>query len=278
LSSDLDCDRLDYLRRTALHAGLPYGGVDVNYLVDNITLDDEETPCVRAKAVGPADHFLMSRSYDYAQLPFDKAVVGFEEALKIVLTSMHKDGALDLRRATLVEKIANREWQYFDDQRLYERMREYKASISENSEKANVLLYLRCIFERRAPKLVYSSEYISGEEKSHADEFSNKITSVREVAQKVFSEFGLPDERWFIWDTTFRLMKGKESGQRIRVERDSDGKRVGVDIDEDLGTLTSKFHAAVKRHIRVYACLIDEVEPKILRDKMRARIDSELQP
>ncbi len=35
ISSDLDADRIDYLLRTAHHTGLPYGSVDVDYLLTN---------------------------------------------------------------------------------------------------------------------------------------------------------------------------------------------------------------------------------------------------
>lgn len=276
LSSDLDCDRLDYLRRTSLHAGLPYGGVDVNYLVDNLTLDDEGIPCIRPKAVGPADHFLMSRSYDYAQLPFHKAVVGFEEALKKVLAAMHKDGFLDLRRQSLASLIATGEWQHFDDQRIYEAMRSYKSKITGDTSRGDTLLYLRSIFERRAPKLVFSLEYMSDEGEDEARDFAQNIQTVTEAAEAVFDRFQLSKGKWFLWKETFRLMKGKESGQRIRVQRLVDGQRVGVDLDEDPGTLTSKFHGAVKRHIRLYACLIDEHEPKKLRDEMKVALEARL--
>ncbi len=35
ISADLDADRIDYLLRTAHHTGLPYGSVDLDYLLTN---------------------------------------------------------------------------------------------------------------------------------------------------------------------------------------------------------------------------------------------------
>jgi HD superfamily phosphohydrolase len=276
LSSDLDCDRLDYLRRTSLHAGLPYGGVDVNYLIDNLTLDDEGIPCVNPRAIGPADHFLMSRSYDYAQLPFHKAVVGFEEALKKVLVQMHHDECLDLRSSTISSMLKSGEWQHFDDQRIFEKMRSYQQKIETDSSREDVLIYLRSIFERRAPKLVYSMEYMSQEGDSENREFESYISVACRAAEEIFSKFNISDRRWFMWKNTFALMKGKESGQRIQVQRTVNGSLVGSDLNEDTGTLTSSFQGAVRRHIRLYACLIDRDDPKELRDQMRSMLDSRI--
>lgn len=39
VSSDLDFDRLDYLLRTAHHSRLPYGGVDIEYIINQTNLD-----------------------------------------------------------------------------------------------------------------------------------------------------------------------------------------------------------------------------------------------
>jgi HD superfamily phosphohydrolase len=107
VSSDLDCDRLDYLRRTALHAGIPYGAVDADYLVDNLLLDADGIPCIHSKALGAADHFLISRLYDFEQVPFHKAVVGYEEALKRTLAAMINSGAIDLSKKAIQEQVAN---------------------------------------------------------------------------------------------------------------------------------------------------------------------------
>src|ERR1700722_10928706 len=39
VSSDLDADRIDYLLRTAHHTGLPYGHVDIAYLMSQMRVD-----------------------------------------------------------------------------------------------------------------------------------------------------------------------------------------------------------------------------------------------
>ena len=38
VSSDVDCDRLDYLLRDSLAVGLPYGQIDLAYLIENLVI------------------------------------------------------------------------------------------------------------------------------------------------------------------------------------------------------------------------------------------------
>jgi uncharacterized protein len=75
VSSDLDCDRLDYLLRTAHCAGLPYGQVDLEYITTQTCVDSEGYLCLTKKALRAADHLLVSRYYDYTQVAFHKTVV-----------------------------------------------------------------------------------------------------------------------------------------------------------------------------------------------------------
>jgi HD superfamily phosphohydrolase len=65
VSSDLDADRIDYLLRTAHHTGLPYGSVDIRYLLSQLRLDRDNRICLRPKALRAADHFLIGRYFDY---------------------------------------------------------------------------------------------------------------------------------------------------------------------------------------------------------------------
>lgn len=65
VSSDLDADRIDYLLRTAHHTGLPYGSVDLDYLLSQMQLDEQDVLCIKPHAVRAADHFLLSRVFSY---------------------------------------------------------------------------------------------------------------------------------------------------------------------------------------------------------------------
>jgi hypothetical protein len=65
LNASLDVDRLDYLVRDSLNTGLPYGRVDLNYIVNNLELtgEQEKEVVVRAKAKSSIEHMLMGRYF-----------------------------------------------------------------------------------------------------------------------------------------------------------------------------------------------------------------------
>lgn len=74
ISSDMDADRIDYLLRTAHHTGLPYGTVDLDYIITQMRLDSDSNICMTPKALRAADHLLLCRYFDYLQVSFHKTV------------------------------------------------------------------------------------------------------------------------------------------------------------------------------------------------------------
>lgn len=82
LSSDLDCDRLDYLLRDSMTAGLVYGNIDLAYLVGNLVV--AEDPGGRVLAIDgkhgrmAGEHFLLARYFHYAQFISHKTVASAE--------------------------------------------------------------------------------------------------------------------------------------------------------------------------------------------------------
>ncbi|MDP2781585.1 HD domain-containing protein [Devosia sp.] len=274
VSSDLDCDRLDYLRRTSLHAGLPYGGVDAEYLIDNLTLDVDGLPCLHSKAIGAADHFLVSRLYDFEQVPFHKAVVGYEEALKKTLAAMMRDGALDLSRRAVAGMVADETWRRFDDQTMMGKIRVFKDEISASSPSDQVIPFVDCILNRRAPKLVLDFQYLDRQSEESEEKFDNLAAECSDLATATYWEFGVDPELTFTWSRSFPMLKGSESGQRIRLLSYGDRSQRSWPIDLAARTLSSKLDGVVLRHFRLYACLNGFPDPKDLRAKIRSRLSS----
>lgn len=63
IHSSLDMDRLDYLQRDSHAAGVPYGQVDMNYLLNCMRISSEGVVGVDAKALPAAEQFLMARFF-----------------------------------------------------------------------------------------------------------------------------------------------------------------------------------------------------------------------
>jgi uncharacterized protein len=155
VSSDLDADRVDYLLRTARSRGLPYGQIDIDYLMQMVTIDDQRQMCLDSRGMRTAEHLLLARYFDYQQVTHHKTVQGYERLLEDVLDSMVSDGYLDCSEQAMREKIRNpNEWVRFDDSYVVELIRTYanENAATENEMKANALI------TRAGPKLVWFAE------------------------------------------------------------------------------------------------------------------------
>jgi hypothetical protein len=83
--SSLDMDRLDYLIRDAQAAGVPYGQVDLNYLLNNFRASPTGAIGVPEKAITAVDHFLLGRFFMYRSVYYHKTTFGLEEACRHLL-------------------------------------------------------------------------------------------------------------------------------------------------------------------------------------------------
>ncbi len=98
VSSELDCDRLDYLVRDSQAAGLTYGGIDLSYLIGNLVIArDQDVGTLLAidrHGLVAGEHYLLSRYYHYAQLIGHKAVGAAEICLAAAILEMLRLEAL----------------------------------------------------------------------------------------------------------------------------------------------------------------------------------------
>lgn len=101
ISSDLDADRIDFLLRTACHTGLPFGNVDIDYLITQMQVDKNDKLCLPKKAVKAADHFLLCRYFDRQQVAYHKTVVGLELVLKDIIRALLDKGIIDCSKEHL---------------------------------------------------------------------------------------------------------------------------------------------------------------------------------
>jgi hypothetical protein len=97
VSSELDCDRLDYLVRDSLHCGVSYGRVDVDWLLGNLRphiADGQVGLALEERALYAFDHFLLARLSMFLQVYFHHTSVVYEEMLRAWVTDDSVDWAL----------------------------------------------------------------------------------------------------------------------------------------------------------------------------------------
>ncbi len=85
IHSSLDLDRLDYLLRDSHAAGVPYGHVDINYLLNNLKVSAEKVVGFRAKALPAVEHLLLARFFMHRVVYYHKTIYGMEEACRQLL-------------------------------------------------------------------------------------------------------------------------------------------------------------------------------------------------
>lgn len=90
VSSELDADRMDYLRRDSLHAGVSYGQFDFDWLVGSLTSHVRGGKCYLAlqhRALYAFEDFLISRYHMFLMVYFHYKSVVYDEMLRQYLES-----------------------------------------------------------------------------------------------------------------------------------------------------------------------------------------------
>lgn len=93
INSSFDMDRLDYMLRDANATGVPYGQIDINYLLNSLEISPTGMVGVAEKALPAAEHFLFARYFMYVTVYYHKTTCGFEEAAKQLLRRIRDDDA-----------------------------------------------------------------------------------------------------------------------------------------------------------------------------------------
>ena len=193
ISSDLDADRIDYLSRTAQHTGLPYGLVDIEYLLSQMRLDQKERICLDPSALRTAEHFLLGRYFDYQQVNFHKTVASLEWALQGVINALLSSGAIDCSPNAIERKIEGGEWPHFDDYEIWRLVREL-----ENDPPSEVVrAKTRAITRRVPPKLIGSIEFFGN--RSQLTEYNLYMQFLNSTCDDLATTLGIDRQLWYVW-------------------------------------------------------------------------------
>jgi len=173
IHSSLDMDRLDYLIRDSQATGVPYGLVDINYLLNHVKQSPSGTIGISHKAVAAAEHLLLARSFLFRVVCQHKTTYGFEEAARQLLRRLRdraqaggegygvpKDGAEVLAIARS-EKLRTFTDAFLDD--IFVRA----ASSDEPDELIKILA--TAIVSRRPPRLIWEKHTFRKRQDDHND-------------------------------------------------------------------------------------------------------------
>lgn len=92
IHSSLDMDRLDYLLRDARASGVPYGEIDLNYILSSLKVSPKGVLGVVSKAQTAAEQFLFARYFMHRAVYYHKTTFGIEEACRQLLRRCRDKG------------------------------------------------------------------------------------------------------------------------------------------------------------------------------------------
>ncbi|MEE8578218.1 MAG: hypothetical protein V3T31_13275, partial [candidate division Zixibacteria bacterium] len=117
IHSTLDADRLDFLLRDSHYAGVSYGHVDIDFLIENLLYNmKDHSFAVDYKGIPAFEHFLIARYFMYNNITYHKTVMGFELMAKVLYHQMAKemnDVTSDFKE--LVRSLNDDSFERFDD-------------------------------------------------------------------------------------------------------------------------------------------------------------------
>jgi len=274
ISSDLDCDRLDYLRRSAHACGVPYGEVDVDFIISKATVDQDGILCFQEKAAIAIDHFLVSRFYDYMQVVFHKTVVGLEWSLQECISALLKRGELDLSSSSIETRLLDRSWYTIDDNFLLGEFRRALTILESSSDAGVICDHLKAVLLRRPAKLVFQWEALLDKEDDRAKRKGRIIKGeVKRIADKLSLDekrFKIIERKPFPFSTSLpRQAEGMSYGEQARsVSVLEKGKRKSTLLSDLPSTLISSLFEHRKFSLRVMY-LPQSGEDKTIRDNIR---------
>lgn len=142
VSSQLDCDRMDYLLRDSLMTGAKYGIYDLEWVLHTLRIDEtRDRIYVEAKGLYSVEEYLQARYYMFRQVYFHRTLRSAEAVLNSALSRARlliEQGALGFRTAGSVfekmlagEQADTREYLQIDDTDVMFRLKEWSRDDDE---------------------------------------------------------------------------------------------------------------------------------------------------
>jgi HD superfamily phosphohydrolase len=180
IHSSLDMDRMDYLIRDSQAAGVPYGLVDIHYLLNHIKRSKTGAIGITHKAVAAAEHLLLARSFLFRVVCYHKTTYGLEEAARQLLRRIRdrlqqhnkgdpkargygipRDGNEVIEIARCRKRLPLFTDAFLDDVFI-------KASEDDEPDEA-IRTLAKCLVSRRPPRLVWEKRTFKKRDKDNQD-------------------------------------------------------------------------------------------------------------
>jgi HD superfamily phosphohydrolase len=200
LHKSLDVDRMDYLLRDSLNTGVPYGHVDLNYILNNLDVEGSDV-VLRAKARFAAEHLLLARYFMFNTVYLHKTVFGFEEVIRrIILLLLQGNGGIYKSGEEIRQMVGadSEEFLDFHDGYIDALIDRY----GRRDDGSPLGRLCRSVKLRKPPKLIHEVVDLRDPEKGQSSEEYNRFCwCMEDHLEDLARESGI-DPKCLIWRQT----------------------------------------------------------------------------
>ncbi len=234
LHSSFDIDRLDYLLRDSRAAGVPYGQVDIKYLLNNLTVSPSGTVGISEKAIPAAEQFLLARFFMHRTVYYHKTTFGMEEVCRQLLRRLRDQGKYEIPRdgKELRKLVTSKALGTFTDAYVDHLVR--RAVDDENQP---VCALARSIMTRRPPQRLKEVNILRSDQEQNVHHAGTTFKlNCRHKLRRISDDFSIPLEQFILCETPpLRLENWKEEEELIKVSvSGEDEPKSLVDISHSL--------------------------------------------
>jgi uncharacterized protein len=268
IHSSVDIDRMDYLLRDSHGTGVPYGRIDINYLLNHLKISPEGVIGFEEKALPAVEHFLLGRFYMHCTVYYHKTIYGFEEMCRQLLRRLRdRDGenyGIPNDGQKIKELVTSKELNTFTDA-FVDDIIQKAVDDKDSADSAIVRILAKAIQNRRPPVLLKEVPICEEREKrDHAGKaFNDKCNyELKQLSKK----FGIPLEQFLLCQTPRSYvvkypeqysasqagdMSAEELDQKKEEEEEADIKIFPADSDKPK-SLYNIEHSLVAKYAKYY--------------------------
>lgn len=246
--SSLDMDRLDYLPRDSQAAGVPYGNIDANYLLNSLKISPTRMLGVTEKALPAAEQYLLARFFMHKTVYYHKTTFGIEEACRQLLRRMRDAGRFELPAdgPAVLKLVQSPRLMEFTDEyvdRLIHR------AMGEGDDVMRALA--RCIANRRPPKLLYEVQVLGEDSRSSHNRGMFFWAQAKVALKPLADKFGIPLGQFLLCQTKPLRLEPRGSrltaqqARDISTEREDELIKVFVKSDPEPKSLVDIEHSLI---------------------------------
>jgi hypothetical protein len=279
IHSSLDADRMDYLVRDSIATGVPFGCIDIQYLLKNLNVDKDGLLALDRRAVTAAEHFVVARYFMSKAVYLHKTVFGFEAMLRQALFLLRKRGGL-WEDGSAIEQLVVHPSELLDfDDGFVDAL--IKTEADKRGRMSPLVKICRALCYRRPPELL--AEFASLARAGHDDEQfvrfqTRKLDQLKQAAKST----GIPIECW-LWEDPKELSFEKlgpflslteaQTSEKVETNelmRIMDKRRTSKPIIEDQNSILHHLAQVKFQMARLY--VVEEEEGRL--EKARREVKS----